>query len=637
MTERALPGTTLTDTSASPATAELWFITGPYNACDDEIPVHRLVAEQADRTPDAVAVVCGPARMTYRELDAQACRLAKELGNRGVTTGSMVGVCLGRGIELIWTLLGVLKIGAVYVPLDPEYPGKRLEFMLADTGADIVVTQRHHLGKLPGTVRVVLADADLPLADDGRACCPCSQAGPRADDLAYLLYTSGSTGKPKGVMITHRSLSNRLQEMRRQFRLTAGDRVLQFASASFDAAVEQIFPALMSGGRIVMRDHANWSATDVIETIARNRITVAELPNALWEQVIPMLDSAASFGGRLRLLVLGGEQVARGSVTNWFERVQIPICSTYAPTEATITATTYVLGAPGPALIGTPVADTQVCIVDQSGGPVPAGVPGELWIGGAGVTRGYWRRPSLTAERFVPHPFAAGERMYRTGDLVRLLDDGNLEILGRMDTQVKLRGQRIELGEVESVLVTHADVTSAVVVMRADIPDDKRLTGYYVPAKGREPDVRSLRQWCQQTLPSYMVPGTFVALDALPLTPNGKVDRRSLPAPESARPRLGSDYFAPRSDLEELISGVWTQVLGLDEAGVLDNFFDLGGHSLLATRVVNRIEALTGVEVTLIDFFREPTIRAVAKHVLELFANQEQQGHAAAAAPEARS
>ncbi|MEU2309402.1 non-ribosomal peptide synthetase [Streptomyces misionensis] len=588
---------------------------------DDSLLLHQLVEAQVTRTPDAVAVRCGAENLTYRQLNTLANVLAYRLMGLGVTAGTPVGVCVGRDAELIWSLLGVLKAGGVHVPLDPDYPAKRLRFMLEDAGAALVVTQEAQLETLPEGITTVLVgedDTSTGLPDTN----PTPQAKP--DDLAYVLYTSGSTGQPKGVQLTHRSLSNRLQEMRRQYALTERDRVLQFASASFDAAAEQIFAALMCGSSLVLRNASHWSPQDVVATLQTSQVTVAELPVALWEQVIPLLADGGP-GEWLRLLILGGEQISPGSVANWFAVTSVPIHITYAPAETTITATTYVLDRPGPVLIGKPVANTQVCVMDRAGGLVPAGVPGELWIGGVGVTRGYRNRPALTAERFVPHPFAKGERMYRSGDLARRLPGGDLEILGRIDTQVKLRGQRVELGEVESTLVAHAGVASAVAAVREDTPGDKRLVAYCVLTLGHTTDVGALREHCRRTLPQYMVPGVIVVLDALPVTPNGKVDRRSLPAPDLDAEALGDDFVAPRTEVEQAIAEVWTEILGVRYIGVRDNFFDLGGHSLLATRVTNRIEALTGVAISLADLFRSPTVEALGRQVLDRFAELESQ------------
>ncbi|WP_260604961.1 non-ribosomal peptide synthetase [Streptomyces sp. WAC 01420] len=589
---------------------------------EDEVAVHRLFERQAARTPDAVAIVCEGAQVTYGELNARANRLAHHLIGRGITADDLVTVCVDRGPDMIVALLAVLKAGGAYVPVDPDYPTARLEFMLTDTRAPLVVTQSHLAGRLPGNAPQVLVDGDW---DTMTADCPATDPAPRSgpDDLAYLIYTSGSTGTPKGVMIQHRSMSNRLQEMRNRYGITADDRVLQFASVTFDAAAEQIFPALISGARLVMRGTEKWSPTSLIGTIDAEGVTVGELTPALWEQVVPHLSGRRALSPSFRLLVLGGEQVPAAAVRDWFQHTSVPIYNTYGPTETTITATSSLITKPRDViLIGTPIANTEVFVMDRFGGLAPVGVPGELWIGGAGVARGYWNRPDLTDDRFVPHPFADAPdaKVYRTGDLVRWLPEGNLEFLGRIDQQVKIRGLRIELGEIESALAAHEDVAAAVVIVREDTPGDKRLVGYCVPAAGRVLTAADLRARLRASLPDYMVPNWFVLLDALPLTPNGKVDRKALPQPDGDRPDTDTDYVAPRTEVERVIASIWSEVLGLDRIGVHDNFFHIGGHSLLATRVINQIDLLTGLEVSLRQFFLAPTVADLSAHVLELLA-----------------
>ncbi|MFE9456342.1 amino acid adenylation domain-containing protein [Streptomyces californicus] len=592
---------------------------------EDDVPVHELFARQAARTPDAVAISCEGARLTYGQLDGRANRLAHHLVAQGVGAGDLVAVCVDRGPDMIVALLGVLKAGGAYVPVDPDYPAARVEFMLTDTRAPLVITQAHLAGRLPATAAQVLIDADWDTLISGL---PDSAPEPRSgpDDLAYIIYTSGSTGTPKGVMIQHRSMSNRLQEMRNRYGIEAADRVLQFASVTFDAAAEQIFPALISGARLVMRGTEKWSPTSLIGTINTEGVTVGELTPALWEQVVPHLGGSRTLSPHFRLLVLGGEQVPAAAVREWFRHTSVPIYNTYGPTEATITATSSLITRPRDViLIGSPIANTEALVVDRFGGLAPVGVPGELWIGGVGVARGYWNRPELTEGCFVRHPFSddSGARVYRTGDLVRWLPDGNLEFLGRIDQQVKIRGLRIELGEIEAALVADESVAAAVVLVREDTPGDKRLVAYCVPVAGHEPTTADLRARLRASLPDYMIPNWFVLLDALPLTPNGKVDRKALPQPEGDRPDTDTDYVAPRTEVERVIADIWSDVLGLDRIGVHDNFFHIGGHSLLATRVINQIDLRAGLEVSLRQFFLAPTVADVSEHVLELLARED--------------
>ncbi|WP_159100124.1 non-ribosomal peptide synthetase [Streptomyces lunaelactis] len=595
--------------------------TVPYQ---DDITIHELFEQQVARTPEAIAILCEGTQLNYAELNARANHLAHHLIDRGIGVEDLVTVCVDRGPDMIVALLGVMKAGAAYVPLDPDYPAARLEFMLSDTRAPLVITQAHLADRLPGSAAQLLIDTDWETIATQRDTNPTPQAGP--DNLAYIIYTSGSTGTPKGVMIQHRSMSNRLQEMRSRYGITDTDRVLQFASVTFDAAAEQIFPTLISGARLVMRGTEGWSPASIINTINSGGVTIGELTPALWEQVIPHLGNARTLTRDFRLLVLGGEQVPAAAVEQWFQHTSVPIYNTYGPTETTITATSSLITRPrNVILIGSPIANTEVFVMDRFGGLAPMGVPGELWIGGEGVARGYWNRPELTEERFVPHPFSddPDARVYRTGDLVRWLPEGNLEFLGRIDQQVKLRGLRIELGEIEAALSTHEDVAAATVIVREDTPGDKRLVGYCVPAAGRELTVADLRARLRTSLPDYMIPNWFVFLDTLPLTPSGKVDRRALPEPEGDRPDVDGDYVAPRTEVEQIIAGIWSEVLGLDRIGVHDNFFHLGGHSLLATRVINQIDLLTGLEVSLKKFFLTPSVAEISTHVLELLALEE--------------
>ncbi|MDQ1024654.1 amino acid adenylation domain-containing protein [Streptomyces umbrinus] len=610
-------------------TAERELLLGAWNdtavVFADELTVHELVERQVARVPGAVAVVCGESQLTYRELNARANQLARHLMGQGAGAGSLVAVCLERGPDMIIALLGILKAGAAYVPMDPDYPEQRLEFMLRDTHASLMVTQAALVQRFAGSgVECVLMDRDRPVLDALADADLRPQATP--DALAYVIYTSGSTGIPKGVMIEHRSMSNRLQEMRRKYALGGSDRTLQFASVSFDAAAEQIYPTLMSGGCIVLRDSDKWTPARIVREIHDNGITVADLTPSLWQQIIPHLAADPGLGSAFRLMVLGGEQISEDLLGEWFKHTVIPIHNTYGPTETTITSTSHLItqGAPA-ALIGRPIANTEVYVMDEYGQLAPIGVPGELWIGGVGLARGYLNQPELTREKFVPHPFSADPhaRLYRSGDRVRWLPDGNLEFVGRVDHQVKLRGLRIELGEIETVLTSHDQITAAVVMVREDTSGDKRLVAYIAPTAGADPGTPALRAWCKRTLPDYMVPGWFVSLPALPLTPNGKIDRKALPKPPSERPDLADTYTAPRNEIETAIADIWSDVLGIDRIGIHDNFFDLGGHSLLATRVINQIEFLTGLNISLKEFFLAPTVGSLVQKLLDLISSSE--------------
>ncbi|MEU9575673.1 amino acid adenylation domain-containing protein, partial [Streptomyces massasporeus] len=448
-------------------------------------------------------------------------QLAHHLRTLGVTPDTLVAICLERGPDMIVALLGVLKAGGAYVPLDPQYPSERLTFMLTDTAAPILLTHSNLRSRLPDSDAHTVCIDTTPLTNHPDTD-PEHHTTP--NHLAYVIYTSGSTGTPKGAMIQHRSLSARAWDMRRHYGLRPGDAFLQFASMTFDVGTENVFTTLLAGGQLVLRE-AEWTPQELAELIVREGIAAANLPPAVWEQMFSHLDPGKA--GALRRLVLGGEALSATQVSRWFERFSVPLVNAYGPTETTVTATTAVItSAQAGVPIGRPVANTEVFVVGQADRLVPVGVPGELLVGGVGVGRGYLNRPELTAEKFVDLEIGgAVRRVYRTGDLVRWLPGGDLEFLGRIDTQVQLRGFRVEPGEIETRLVAHQDVASAVVDVREDSPGDRRLVAYVVPRPGARPGSDVLRPWCGDSLPDYMVPAAFVLLDALPLTPNGKVDR----------------------------------------------------------------------------------------------------------------
>ncbi|WP_050994149.1 non-ribosomal peptide synthetase [Streptomyces violaceusniger] len=592
-----------------------------YAPISDDVAVHRLVEAQVERTPDAMAVAYGTERLTYRELNERANQLAHYLAEQGIGCGSLIAVFVERGIEMIIALLGVLKTGAAYVPMDPDYPRLRLEFMLTDTQASLVITQRRLQERLPSFYdRSICIDDAWPAIATAPTENPTPQAGPR--DLAYIIYTSGSTGTPKGVMVEHQALSNRMQAMRSYYQIEASDRTLQFASTVFDASLEQIFPTLMSGGMLLVRESALWSARQFIDYVREQQITVAELTPSMWAQVVDCMRGQHDLGDQFRLMILAGEAVRAESVAAWFAVSSAPLINGYGPTEATITATACTLH-PGDkqAAIGRPIANTEVFVVDENDQLVPIGTPGELLIGGVGVARGYLNRPELTAKCFTSHPFSPDtqRRVYRTGDIVRWLPDGHLEFIGRTDDQVKLRGMRIELGEIESLLVSHNDVTSAVAIVREDTPGDKRLVAYCLPRAGSQPTAQALAQWCREALPPFMVPNHIVVVDEFPLTVAGKLDRHNLPAPYFMQDLGDARSTGPLSDVEELIAEIWQEILNIDHIKVNDNFFALGGHSLLATQVVNRIDLFTDVQIDLKFFFGNPTVASLARHLLDRF------------------
>lgn len=597
---------------------EQWNATSRDYARDASLP--DLFETQAERTPDSDAVAFADVTLSYRELNLRANRLAHELCALGVGPGVLVGIYMERSQDLLVALLGVLKSGGAYVPLDPAYPKDRVSYMMQDSGASILLTQQALLGTLPDSAaRVVCVGAAAPgaLAPLQEAN-PSRRAGP--DDLAYVIYTSGSTGRPKGVQVTHRALVNFLSSMQSQPGAGAGDTLLSVTTLSFDIAGLELYLPLIAGGRVVLASRAE--AADGRALLAKLEAfgaTMMQATPATWRLLLE-----AGWVGRGPLKILcGGESLTRELADRLLER-GASVWNLYGPTETTIWSTlAKVEEAVRTVTIGRPIANTQVHVLDAQCARVPIGVAGELCIGGDGLARGYLGRPELTAEKFVPDPFGPtlGARLYRTGDQARLLPDGTIEWLGRGDHQVKLRGYRIEMGEIESLLSRHPEVRAAVCVVREDVPGDPRLTAYVV-ARQTSPDAPAspdpalagrLRGHLQEALPDYMVPGTFVFLTALPLTPNGKVDRRALPAPDGAA--RGAAYQAPETATDQAIVAVWQEVLRLDRVGLQDNFFDSGGHSLLLMQVQGKLRRLLDREIPIVDLFRYPTVEALSRHL----------------------
>ncbi|MGW4062899.1 non-ribosomal peptide synthetase/MFS transporter [Amycolatopsis sp. NPDC004747] len=578
-----------------------------WNDTAGEIPpgtLHSLVEAQVARTPDAPALTFRGASLSYRELDERANRLAHRLRDLGVGPGTLVGVFAQRSFELVVALLGVLKAGGAYVPLDPEYPADRLAFMLEDAAAPVVLTQAALRETLPPS------DATVVVLDDLTG--PATPLEPLAgaEDPAYVIYTSGSTGRPKGVPNGHRGIVNRLDWMQREYRLDGSDAVLQKTPASFDVSVWEFFWPLMTGARLVLAEPGGHKdAAYLRELLETEGITTAHFVPSMLSLFLaePGVEQVTA----LRRVVCSGEELPLDTAREFVRR--LPHCelhNLYGPTEAAIDVTAWhctpeALAEVASVPIGAPIRNLRIYVLDRRGNPCPVGVPGELHIAGVGLALGYHNRPELTAERFVLDPFHGG-RMYRTGDLASWRADGTIAFLGRLDHQVKLRGLRIELGEIEARLREQPGVADAVVLVREDTPGDKRLVGYVVG----EADAGTLRTALKETLPDYMVPPSFVALDALPLTPNGKLDRKALPAPVAARD-ASTALVEPSTPLEVLLAEIWRDVLKVDELGVDDDFFDLGGHSMLATQVVARI-AKAGHQAGVMDLFQHRTIRELA-------------------------
>ncbi|WP_026736179.1 non-ribosomal peptide synthetase [Fischerella sp. PCC 9605] len=578
----------------------------PQNKC-----IHELFAEQVEKTPDAVAVVSGEQKLTYRELNHRANQLANYLQTLGVKPEVLVGICIESSWEMMVGMLGILKAGGAYVPLDPSYPQERLDYILSDSRVSVLLTTENLLAQLPTYgAKVICLDTQW------EAISSYSQANLQSDvqpsNLGYVIYTSGSTGKPKGVLVTHQNLVNHSSAIARKFHLTSQDNVLQFAALSFDVAIEEIFPSWLSGATVVLRPNEMFASfADFVEFINKQNLTVLNLPAAFWhEWVLDLSQSQEYLPKCLRLVVVGSEQVRWERVAMWQKYVgcHIKLLNAYGPTEATITATVYepdlrkLKNQTGGVPIGRPIANTQVYILDRNLQPVPIGVVGELYIGGAGVARGYLNCSELTSEKFVNNPFG-DSKLYKTGDLARYLKDSNIEFIGRIDNQVKIRGFRIELGEIESILNTYPQVKQAIVIAREDNAGNKRLVAYVV-ANTDTLDTQQLHSELKQKLPNYMVPSAFVTLDALPLTPNGKVDRKALPAPDK---NTAIDVVSPTTSTQEILAKIWAEVLGVEQVSIYDNFFELGGDSILSIQVVTRANA-EGLVLTPKQLFQHQTI-----------------------------
>jgi amino acid adenylation domain-containing protein/FkbH-like protein len=585
--------------------------------------------EQVGRMPNAVAIRFQKQELTYAELNARANQLARHLQSLGVGPETLVAVCLERSPELIVALLAIWKAGGAYLPLDRSYPDERLGYMLRDSHARLLLTRSDAVSGLkPEGVTILCLDDAAQLEKIQTAPTDNCASSATPENLAYVIYTSGSTGKPKGVQITQRSLLNHNFAVGRAYELRAEDRVLQFSPISFDISVEEIFPSLLRGCTLVLRDDEVISSTArFMEFAGRERLTVLNLPTAYWHELVDYLQTAL-MPPSVRLVIIGGEKASDEAWRRWKFRIgeTVKLINTYGPTETTVIATMHVARLNDETLpIGRPLPNVETMILDAQLKPVSLGETGELYIGGPGVARGYLNRPELTAEKFISIPSSvgqtcrsAGRRLYKTGDLVRMRADGVIEFVGRSDEQVKIRGFRIELGEIETALRSHPGLKEAVVAAREDVSGRKKLVAYFVPCANTIPSIGDLLAFLKTKLPPYMVPAAFVQLQALPMTPAGKVDRRALPEPGRTRPDLGPRFVAPRTPVEEVITHIWGQVLGLDGIGVNDNFFDLGGHSLLATQVISQIRETLQMDTPLASLFTFPTIAALAEHLADV-------------------
>jgi amino acid adenylation domain-containing protein len=618
----AAPGTTLQDLAWLPED-EASLVTLEFNRTDADyprdVPLARLVEEQVERTPDAVAVVFGSQSLSFRELNARANQLAHELVVRGAGPDRIVGVCLERSVDMVVGLLAIVKAGAAYLPLDPALPLERLGYMLEDSGAAVVLTQESMRETLPAFTGTLVFIDDPGWKSNGR---DNPAVAVRPTDLAYVIYTSGSTGKPKGVEVPRGALTNLLWSMRDWLRLGVADRLLAVTTISFDIAGVDIWLPLLVGARMVVSSREEAAdGTQLRELIDKHGITFLQATPVTWRLLLE-----AGWEGKSDLqIVCTGEAMPR-DLAGKLQPIVRRLWNLYGPTETTIWSTGYLVrDGTAAILIGRPVANTQCYVLDQRFRPAPIGVVGELFLGGDGLARGYLGRPELTAEKFLPDPFrdAPAARLYRTGDLARYLPDGNLECLGRTDHQVKIRGYRIELGEIEALLSSHPAVRQVVVDRWEAAPGDERLAAYVVLTHGAELGRGEMQEYLRRQLPDYMLPAAVVPMATLPLTPSGKIDRKALPAPDPARADLRTAAVA-QTPTEQALCEIWRGTLGLDKVGRQDDFFELGGHSLLATQVASRVREVFQLELRLNAIFEARTIERLGRYLDEQSRKQRQ-------------
>jgi amino acid adenylation domain-containing protein len=584
--------------------------------------IHEIFEAQADRTPDNLAVVLGTRRLTYRELNERANQLAHFLRAQGVGPDVLVGICLDRSVDLVVGLLGILKAGGTYVPIDPQYPRERRAFMLQDSSSPVIVTEAAQAPDLvvPNT-KVVLLDEDWTTIAQQPITNP--HAAVRPDHLAYVIYTSGSTGTPKGTLISHHNVVRLFEATRPWFGFDESDVWTLFHSCAFDFSVWELWGALFYGGRLVVVPFGLSRTPDAFyRLLCEEGVTVLNQTPSAFRQLIRAGETADGAGElRLRYVIFGGEALDLKSLKPWFDRhgdAQPRLINMYGITETTVHVTYRPLSASdlsAGSVIGEPIPDLQVYLLDEERRLVPSGQPGEIYVGGEGVARGYLNRPELSAQRFIPDPFSTdtGERLYRSGDLGRYLPNGDLEYLGRIDQQVKIRGFRIELGEISTAINLDAGIRESVVTVTDTASGDKALAAYLVKRPGAEIDLASLRQMLRSRLPEYMMPASFTFLDRLPLTVNGKLDVKALP-PVEAAPAANGAGFQHGTAIERGIAEIWRDVLKIPPPGLDENFFDVGGNSLHVAEVHTRLQKLLDRQFSITELFAHSTIRTLAAH-----------------------
>ncbi|PYP93124.1 MAG: non-ribosomal peptide synthetase [Candidatus Angelobacter sp. Gp1-AA117] len=593
-----------------------------------EAAIHQLFEQQAGRTPDVLAIVTVHGRLTYRDLNRRANQLARELQKQGIGVESRVAIFMERSAEMFIAVLAVLKAGAAYVPLNPQHPAERTRFLLSDATPTVLLTQQHLQAMLPAAnVKTIAVDAPAKAADDDTANL---QVPLSPECLAYVIYTSGSTGNPKGSMVSHRALVNHALQMVELYDLQPGRRMLQFFPLSFDASAEDIFPVFLSGATLVCpADSFAYAPQELLVFCEQHEITTAHLPVVLWHHMTGELSSGKlAVPAHLRMLSVGGESPSLESLAQWSRITggRVAFRNMYGPTEATITATAWRHDISGPSLehrtrvpIGRPLQNISIYILNEEMGPVPPGVPGEIHLGGVALARGYLNQAALTAEKFIPDPFSAacGARLYKTGDLGQFSGNGEIEFLGRIDHQIKIRGHRVELEEIERALLQHPAIQDTAVIVHGNGVGDKRLAAYATLKPGQPATLRQVRNYLKERLPDYMLPSWFMVLNSLPLTSSGKLDRKALPIPTNENPGSEQEYFAPRTPVEEIVAAIFAELLQREQVGIFDHFFECGGHSLLAVQLASHLRETFQVEVSLRRIFEGPTVAGIAEALLE--------------------